>query len=337
METYWTYSRIKAIAVAVVALVGAIVLAYAGSEKILTYLIPAYIWAIVAMGWTAIFRTGQFSLGQGAFMMIGAYSSAILTTSVAETTQITSAIFQLPVLVGMLIAAVISGVLAFIIGAITLRLGGIFFCIVTLAFNEVIRIVAVGLPHWFGGVNGILAPFPGPFGIDFQHSKRPFYLLTLMILVLAAIVFWRLDKSRIGSRFRAVAANKNLAEHTGLHLAKYRIIAFTVAGTFAGLAGALFGHYLHVVTPTLFGMAEAIMVLIMCTAGGTRSPVVGATVGALVLSPLGDYLTSKLQGGKLMVFGIIVLLVAFFLVNGISSAPDSIKDLIVGRMKKVRA
>jgi len=334
MNTTWTYSRIKTIALPILGLAGAIIIAYAGSDRILTYLIPAYIWGIVVFGWTAIFRVGQFSLGQGAFMMIGAYASAILTTSVAETTQITSAIFQLPTLVGMLLAGVIAGIFALIVGAATLRLGGIFFCIVTLAFNELIRVVAVGIPEWFGGVNGILAPFPAPFGIDFQHSKKPFYFLTLIVLVFAAIVFWRLDRSRLGRHFRAVAANKNLAEHTGLRLSKYRIIAFTVAGFFAGVAGALFGHYLHVVTPTLFGLPEAIIVLIMCTVGGTSTPIVGPLVGALILSPAGDYLTSKFQGGKPLVFGILVVLVAFFLVNGVTSLPNSFINLFRRRSRR---
>lgn len=337
METSWGYQRIKTIALPPVALAAALVIAYTGSDRILGYLIPAYLWAIVAMGWTAIFRVGQFSLGQGAFMMIGAYASAILTTTVVETAQISSAIFQLPTLVGVLLAAVISGLVALIVGAITLRLGGIFFCIVTLAFNEVIRVIAIGLPSWFGGVNGILSPFPAPFGIDFQHSKKPYYLLTLMVLIFAAAVFWRLDRSRLGRNFRATAANKNLAEATGLHLAKYRIIAFTVAGAFAGLAGAMFGHYLHVVTPTMFGLPEAIMVLIMCTVGGTRTPVAGPLVGALILSPAGDYLTTRFQGGKLLVFGIMVVLVAFFLTDGVSAVPDAVVDLVRGRMRKERA
>jgi len=311
----------------------AVVFPFVTSEGVLSYIIPALIWGIACIGWTAIFRTGQFSMGQAGFMAIGGYVTGILTATPPWTSGITSATVHLPVLVGMLIGGLAAAVLAFIVGFITLRLAGIFFCIVTLAFGELVNVNTLNLPKVFGGINGMPAPDPQLFGLDFKSTRVPYYFLVLAAVIITSIVFWRLDRSRLGMLFRSVSSNRNLAAHTGINLMKYRVIAFTVAGFFAGLSGALFAHYLRVTTPTLFTFSESVLILIMCVVGGTRSAVAGSLVGALALSPAGDYLTSKLQGAKPLVFGVIVVLVAFFLTNGVTSIPEMVKNFAVGRVQ----
>jgi len=309
-----------------VGLVVAIVLPFVSSASLLAYMIPALIWGIAAIGWTAIFRTGQFSMGQGAFMLVGGYTSAIFTATMAGASGVTSTIFHFPVLVGILLGGVLAGIVAFILGLITLRLGGLFFAIVTLAFGELLRVAANNLPKVTGAVNGITVKDPQMFGLNFQSSRIPYYFLTLAALIVTAAVFRRVDRSRLGRLFRSVSSNPYLAAHSGLYLMKYRVIAFTMAGFFAGIAGALFVHYLRIVSPGLFGFAESVMILIMCTVGGVKSPVMGAVVGSLLLSPLGDYLTTKLQGAKPLVFGLLVVAAAFYLIGGVTSIPDLIKD-----------
>jgi len=314
-------------------LIVAIIFPFVAGGSPLSYMVPALIWGIAAIGWTTIFRTGQFSMGQGGLMLIGGYVSAILTASPPINSTATAAAFHWPVLIGILIGGIAAAILALVLGLITLRLGGLFFATVTLAFGEVVRVLGINVPG-LGGVTGMPAPDPQIFGLDFEHSKIPFYFLALGALVITSIVFWRMDRSRLGRLFRSVSSNPNLASQTGVYLTKYRVIAFVVAGFFAGIAGALFGHYLRVVTPTLFGFTESTMILIMCTVGGTRNPVAGAVVGALLLSPLGDYLTSLLQGAKPLVFGVIVVLVAFFLIDGITGVPNQIRNYFVNRSRR---
>jgi len=315
----------------------AVLFPFITSQSQLAYLIPALIWGIAAIGWTAIFRTGQFSMGQGAFMLIGGYASAIFTATMAAASGVTSTMFHFPVLVGMLIGGIIAGIIAFLLGLITLKLGGLFFAIVTLAFGELLRVAANNLPKITGAVNGITVKDPAMFGINFSTTRIPFYFLTLAALIITAVVFRRIDKSRLGRLFRSVSSNPYLASHSGLYLMKYRVMAFTIAGVFAGIAGALYVHYLRIVSPGLFGFSESVMILIMCTVGGVRSPVMGAVVGALILSPVGDYLTTRLQGAKPLVFGILVVAVAFYLIGGITSVPDMIRRYFVRRTEARQA
>jgi len=311
----------------------AIVVPFIVPTPILTYLIPALLWAIGCMTWNAIARVGQFSMGQAAFYAIGGYASAMLTApaSFAYGGTVTL-IFQWPVFVGVLCGGIAAAIVALIVGTITLRIGGLFFCIITLAFGELLRIVALNQPPIFGGGNGITVNAPA-IGNWVLSGKIPFYFVALGAVILTAVVISRIDKSRLGRTFRAIAANQALAAHAGIQLMKYRVIIFTVGGFFCGMAGALFTHYLRVITPTVFGFTESILILLMCAVGGYYSAVAGPILGALVLSPVGDYLTSVLQGGKPFVFGIVVLLVAFYLVNGLVDIPTLVRRAIVKRRK----
>jgi len=277
---------------------------------VLSLIIPAFIYSVVAMGWALIVRTGQFSMGQAAFMTIGAYISALSNIG-----------WHLSPWITVLLAGFAAAAVALVLGMVVLRLGGIFFAIVTLGFGEIVRVVAM---NWTDVTKGVYGLIPRPLSIsiggwspNFVVSKVPYYYTSLVLLVIAALVFARIDRSNLGRIFRSVASNGSLSEHLGIYLMKYRVMAFTVAAFFAGIAGALFSHYLLFVGPTLFGLPESIMSLIMCTVGGLGSAVAGPIMGAMLLSISGDYLTSLLQGGKALVFGLLVVVIVFYLPGGL--------------------
>lgn len=171
------------------------------------------------------------------------------------------------------------------------------------------------------GVYGLIPPPPslkiGGYDINFVTSKVPYYYLALAFVIVSGLIFFRIDRSRLGRVFRSISSNSRLSEHAGMHLMKYRVIAFTVAGFFTGMAGAIYSHYLFFIGPTLFGLSESIMILIMCTVGGIGSAVAGPIMGAILLSGSGDYLTSLLKGGKPLVFGSLVVIIVFFLPVGL--------------------
>ena len=277
---------------------------------VLTIMIPGLIWGIPCMGWTTIVRTGQFSLGQAGFLAIGAYTSALSMIN-----------YQLSFWLSLLLGGIISAFIALLLGMVVLRLGGIYFCIVTLAFCEILRVIAMNLTNVTNGVYGLIPPPPslhlGRYSIDFVTGKVPHYYLALFLVIIAAIVFWRMDRSLLGRVFRSISSNSTLSEHLGMRLMKYRVIAFTVAAFFTGMAGAVFSSYLSFIGPTLFALSESIMILIMCTAGGIGSSVVGPIIGALVLSASGDYLTGLVQGSKPLVFGSLVVIIVFLLPSGL--------------------
>ncbi len=277
---------------------------------VLSLIIPGLIWSVACMGWVMIVRTGQFSMGQAAFMTIGGYASALLTTNL-----------NMSVWLGFLFGGVFSAFSALLLGVAVLRLGGIYFAIVTLGFGEIVRVIAMNLTSVTKGVYGIIPPSPeiqiGTFTVNFVISKVPYYYLSLFLVISAGLVFWRIDQCRLGRIFRSVSSNMVLSEHLGMHLMKYRVIAFTVAGFFTGVAGAIFSHHLFFIGPTLYVLPESIMILIMSTVGGIGSAVTGPIMGALLLSVSGDYLTSLVKGAKPLVFGLLVVVIVFFLPKGL--------------------
>ena len=281
------------------------------SSITLSIFISSGVWAIAVMGFTLILKTGQFSMGQAAFLALGAYASAIL--------MLTSG---LPFWPSFFLAGIISGLIALLIGLIVLRVGGIYFSIITLAFAEIIRIIA---EQWEGvthGVRGLRPPIPptitlGGLEINFATSTIPYYYFMIILVVVTGIVFWRLEHSRMGGTFSSMAANQILAEHQGIHLMKYRVIAFTVAGIFTGLAGAYYANFLSIVTPRMFGLWESIQIMMMSIVGGISSIVTGALIGATILYTLGIYLSRlPIYNIQYLLFGAAVVMVLLFLPKG---------------------
>jgi branched-chain amino acid transport system permease protein len=157
----------------------------------------------------------------------------------------------------------------------------------------------------------------GFFEINFYAGPVPYYYLTFVLVALSALIFWRIGQSRLGPIFAGVALNPILAEHQGMYLMKYRVIAFAVAGVFTGLAGSLYAHFLTVITPLVFGLWQSIQIMIMSIVGGISALVGGPIVGTFFLYFLGEYLTRMGRAGmQPLLFGAVVVLVLLFLPKG---------------------
>ena len=277
----------------------------------LSTIILSGIWAIAVMGFLLILRTGQFSLGQAAFMAIGGYVSAILTVRMG-----------VPYWPSFLAAGIISGVIAFIIGIVVLRAGGIYFSIITIAFGEIVRIVAMNWESLTQGASGILTRAPDPitvgnFEINFAAGAVPYYYFMLLLVTISALFYWQIDRTRIGGTFRSVAANPVLAEHLGINLMKYRLIAFTAAGVFTGLAGAYYVTFLSVMNPLIFDLWKSVQIMMMTIVGGMGSIVGGPIIGATLLYTLGIYLSRlPIPNIQYLVFGGVVVLLLLVLPKG---------------------
>lgn len=278
------------------------------SEIVITMLIFGGIWAMVAMGFALVLRTGQFSLGQAGFMAIGGYAYAILIAKLA-----------FPFWASFLIAGVVAGITAFLIGLVVLRVGGIYFSIITLALTEVIRIVSMHWEDLTRGVRGIILAPPPPINLgfielNFAVNSVMYYYLIIFLVAITGLVFWQLGRTRLGWIFSAMASNQVLAEHQGIHLMKYRVIAFTIAGIFTGLAGAFYAQYIQIMTPMLFGLWQSIQVMIMAVVGGIGFLVSGPIVGAVLLYILSTQLSRlPVYGIQPLLFGAVVVLVLVFL------------------------
>jgi branched-chain amino acid transport system permease protein len=277
----------------------------------LSAIILSGIWAIVVMGFVLILRTGQFSMGQAAFMAIGGYTSAVLTSTMG-----------VPYWPGFLASGVISGLVALLIGLIVLKAGGTYFSIITIAFGEMVRIVALNWDSVTHGAAGILTRAPeairiGNFEINFAAGAVPYYYFMVLLVVMSALFYWQIDRTRIGGMFKSVAANPVLAEHLGIHLMKHRVIAFTVAGVFTGFAGAFYVAFLSVINPLVFDLWKSVQVMMMAIVGGMSSIVGGPLIGATLLYTLGIYLARlPIPNIQYLVFGAVVVLVLLLLPKG---------------------
>jgi branched-chain amino acid transport system permease protein len=282
------------------------------SVVIISTLVLTGLWAVAAMGFTLVLRTGQVSLGQAVYMALGGYTSAILTDQMG-----------LPFWPSFLAAGLVSGLVALLVGMVVLRVGGIYFSIITLAMGEIVRIITVNWEPVTRGSRGIVAAAPPPIVlwghelVNFNTSQEPYFYFMIFLVAFSGLIYRRIGRSPMGRTFVGTALNPILAEHQGVYLMKYRVIAFTVAGIFTGYAGALYTHFLQVITPLVFGFGQSIQIMIISIIGGIGSLVGGPIIGTIVLYNLIVYLARlDTPGIQSFLFGSIVVIVIMFLPKG---------------------
>jgi branched-chain amino acid transport system permease protein len=269
---------------------------------------------IVAMGLNLVLKVGQVSLGQAAFMAIGAYTSTILVMKTGLSYWLT-----LP------ISGLMAGIVGAILGYPALRLRGVYFVIVTFCFGEAI-VLGIRYSTFLGGNNGIMnIPPPNPLTIAGLlsvpfNSKIQYYYLLLFLAALTILVMWRLHKFRFGRALVAIGENPRLAEGVGINLFRYKMTVFTVACAFAGVAGAVFAPYFTYVHPSFFGVLESFFALLYVLVGGPAyftGPIVGTTVLIALDQTLGSIL--EIPGAQEFTYGIVLVSVMIFLPKGLMS------------------
>lgn len=252
---------------------------------------------------------GQLSLAHAAFLGIGAYWSTILTIDYGWNIWVAMATAG--------IAAAIAGV---VIGTITLRLEGHYFVLITLAFAEVLRLVAL---NWVEVTRGPLgfpnvpAPALNLFGVarfDF-HDKAHFYYLILALLAVNLYVTYRFVHSNMGRAAVAIRENRQLAQSVGINPFRYALLAFVIGAFFAGLSGAFYAHYITYVGPEVFGFAFTVTMLIMIIVGG-KATIAGPVIGAAIIAVLLEELRFAKEI-RLSIFGILLVLSVLFFPNGL--------------------
>ncbi|MCX6007135.1 MAG: branched-chain amino acid ABC transporter permease [Chloroflexi bacterium] len=278
---------------------------------VLSILIECGVYCLFAMGFAAVFRSGQLSLGQAGFMAIGGYVAALVATKAG-----------FPIWLALVVGGLTAALIAFLVGIVVLRITGIFyFSIATLALGEIITIIAKNWDSVTSGMTGIAVSAPvvtiGDTVINFATTKLPYYYIVLALVILFALVFWRIDRSRLGRIVRSTAFSPILSEHLGMHLMKYRVIMFTLAAFVTGIAGAFYVYYLSWVGPPLFAGGQSMGALMMCVIGGMLSPVAGPCIGAIILTYSGTLMQIHLEGLRPLVFGVMVILFLFVMPNGL--------------------
>ena len=275
---------------------------------------------VLAASLRFIATSGQLSLAHAGMMSVGAYTSALLAVKAGLS-------FWLAMPLGGLAAMI----LATLVGIPFVRLRGIYFTMVTLFLSEFIRLIVQEWKRLTGGASGILdIPRPGAFAIpgllniDFSIKAHYYYLILLVALV-SLLILYALEHSRIGTTLFSVQQSDSLAESLGVDTAGYRILAFGIGCFFAGIVGAFYGHYYTGINPDSFGYLGGIYVLMYMVVGGMRR-FPGPIIGAVILTVVPE-LSSGLQEYAPFVFAAILLIIIFFLREGVVSLPERIRKV----------
>lgn len=271
----------------------------------------AVIWAIAALGLNILIGVaGQISLGHAGFMAIGSYTAALLTTRWGTN-----------FLVGLIGAAVITGLVGFFMGLPALRLRGHYLALASMSFGAAVPEIVLKWDELTGGHAGIMVPKPALGALTLVSEAHIYYLS----LAVASLLIWlasNLLRSKPGRALLTLRESDVLAQAMGINLVTYKTLAFTVSAVYAGLAGALYAYLVGFISPFDFTLMASIQLLAMIVAGGLGSiwgSVLGATLLVIVLQ-----LFSRSEGWLSVVEGSIIVLCAWFLPGGLVSLPGRI-------------
>ncbi len=262
--------------------------------------------------------TGQFSLGQAGFVGLGAYTSVALTMGAG-----------LSFWPALLAAGLVAGGFGVVIGPV-LKVRGHVLALATLAFAEIGQQITLNWTRVTGGpmgLPGVLPPTLGPFAIDTDHR---FYFLILLANVVNYVVLRRTIDSRVGRAMKALRDDPEAAAATGVKVHRYKIMAFTVAGFFAGISGALSAHLDLYVSPDAFNLSESVKILTMVVIGGAGS-FVGSVLGAITLQGMNE-LFHEFQQYSIAIYGFMMILILIFAPQGLHGLLAVLRRLIESRV-----
>ena len=266
--------------------------------------------SFIALSAYLLLVTGEISFGQQAYFGLGAYAAGAAT-----------AMFGLPIWTGILIGVGAAALVAMVVGALTLRLGGLYFSISTLAFAEMVRLILLTVEVQVE-VDGEMV---GPDGANGFHDIRwmferdisltEFMLIIYFLLALVLIVLALVERSRLGSVFRMLGSDDLLAEMQGINTVRYRILAAGMAGGIAGIGGSLYAHFTTYVEPQFFNVMLCVHALAYGLIGGLGTafgPLIGVAIDIGFLEAV-----RFIQGYRMIVFGGLVAVLLIFMPRGI--------------------
>ncbi len=277
------------------------------------------IFVLITLGFNFVIgNLGQLAFANTAFFGIGAYSSAIATTSLG-----------LPWIATIPLAGLAGALGGFLASAAALR--GIrlyYLAIITLAFGELMRWIYVHAKSITGGTDGLSMPRETLLGFSLTDDRVKFYIFLVLTVVLVKATL-NLLRSHIGRSIMAVRENEVATASLGIPTSRIIVIAFMWSGFVVGCAGSLFALHTAYVFPESFGMLQLIVSFAMVIVGGLGS-VLGSILGAVVLTALPEYLRS-FPGMEELFFGLIVIAVLLLLPQGLASLLRRLSPIFIER------
>ncbi len=247
---------------------------------------------LLALSMYVVLAVGQLSLGQAAFMGLGAYSSALMSLQLGW-----------PFWAVLPLSCVVPVLFALAVGGPTLRLNGVYLAIATIGLGEVLR-----------GVYLNVDVLGGAMGLSGIPEAAPLWLIYAM-LALAVLVLWQVGKSGIGRAMEAMRLDETAALSMGVNIRRYRLATLCASAVLAGLAGALSAHSTDFIGPNDFGFEPAVTILSFALLGGIGSPF-APVLGAWLLTLLPEVLR-PLADVRLVMNGAVIVVAVLFLPRGL--------------------
>ncbi len=285
----------------------------------------AGVYIILTLGLNIIVGyTGQLSMGHVAFFCIGSYTSAILALR-----------FGVSCWIGILAGMLLAGLFGLLLGLPTLRVKADYLAIVTLAFGELTRLVAV---NWIGLTRGPMGltniPPIAVFGYPMTGMVSNYYVCLALVL-LSIILVTKLSRSPFGRAMVSIREDDIAAEAMGVNVSLVKVLVFALGGMLAGMAGGFFAHFNGYISPDNFTYNESVTVLLMLVLGGIGS-IPGSVLGAIFLTLLPEALRS-LDQWRMVIYGLLMIIIILFRPQGLmgnSTAKKSLRKILLRKNNK---
>ncbi|MGZ3578406.1 MAG: branched-chain amino acid ABC transporter permease [Syntrophales bacterium] len=263
---------------------------------------------------------GQISLGQAAFFGLGAYISGVLTATYAANPW-----------VAMVVAVIVVGIIAFVLGFPILKLRGHYLAMATLGMGIIVYIVFNETVDITGGPSGLPGiPNLSICGIIFNTDMKNYYLVWSFAII-AILLSVNLSASRIGRALRAIHDSEVAARILGVNVRLLKAQIFTVSGILSALAGSLYAHTVQFISPASFGFNVSIELLTMVIIGGLGS-IYGSFLGAAILTLLPE-LFRTLQDYDIVVYGIVLIVMTMFMPGGLVRGVPLLARFLLAKLR----
>ncbi len=263
------------------------------------------IFSLFALSFNLLFGyTGLLSFGHAAFFGIGGYAAALTIQHLGLS--------MIPVLVVGVLAAAVGAAL---IGFFCVRLDEIYFAMLTLGFGMMVFTLVHQWRSVTGGSDGITGFELPPLNLIFTKlslfAPVPFYYFTVLVFLVSAALLWMVVKSPFGLVLTSMRENAQRVAFVGINTTFYRLVAFVIAGSFAGLSGALFACYDRMASPTMVHWTMSAKPVLMTILGGSRL-FLGPVAGSVIFFLLEHFITMYTQSWMIFLGAILIPIVLFF-------------------------
>lgn len=274
---------------------------------------------------------GQFTLAHPVFFGIGAYTSAILVTT-----------YSWPPATALLVAPILSGLIAYGMGYPLFRLGALHFACATFCILIIFQTCVTELRIITGGANGISGIPMFSIGSFVIEGRLTIFYSIWLVVVISTILSFNIVNSKVGRALQAISVSENAASTCGVNVAKCKVGIFTFSAVIASIAGSIYAHYLSFVGPDTFGFSLLLDLLAIIIIGGMRS-IWGAIIGTATFIALGEIFRELLSSQPyigtiageitLIFWGIIVIFLLIFMPGGVVQGGAEILKFVVARAK----